>query len=52
MFQRAQINDKGQGRAYKMHNHVEKTLDKNVVYTKWIRRSLEEMDFLTPNLPV
>ena len=33
MFQRAKINEKGQGRAYKMHNHVRMTSDKNVVCT-------------------
>ena len=34
MFQRAKINDKNQGRAYKMHNHVRMISNKNVVYTK------------------
>ena len=52
MFQRAQINDKGQGRAYKIRNYVKITPNKNVVRTKWVKRSLKEMDFLTPNLPV
>ena len=39
MFQRGKINDKSQGRAYMMHNHVRMTSDKNVVYTKELREA-------------
>ena len=39
MFQRAKINDKIQGRAYMMHNHVRMTSNKNVGCTKELREA-------------
>ena len=46
MFQKAKINDKDHGRAYKMHNQVRMLTAQNE------SGSLEKMDFLTPNLLV
>ena len=43
MFQRAKINDKSQGRAYKLHNRVRIILDKNVVCTKELREVRREL---------